>query len=74
MAEKDLTFAKAFKTVQPKELANKEEFHEVRIPPVNQCGNVDQYPCPMKNSCARHYLVVRCSEKFVYHIPISKLS
>ena len=41
---------------------------------VNQCGNVDQYPCPMKNSCARHYLVVRCSEKFVYHIPISKLS
>ena len=33
MAEKDLTFAKAFKTVQPKELANKEEFHEVRIPP-----------------------------------------
>ena len=41
---------------------------------VNQCDNVDQYPCLMKNSCARHYLVVKCSEKFIYHIPISKLS
>ena len=33
LAEKNLTFAKAFETAQPGELESKEEFHEVRIPP-----------------------------------------
>ena len=46
LAEKDLTFAKAFETAQPMEMPNREDFNEVRIPPEVSINKLTVFPVP----------------------------
>ena len=46
LAEKDLTFAKAFETAQPMEMPNREDFNEVRIPPEVSINKINRFSSP----------------------------
>ena len=60
LAEKDLTFAKAFETAQPMEMPSREDFNEVRIPPevsINKINRFSSPRCPGQGSgicCAQN--------------------
>ena len=46
LAERDLTFKKAFETAQSMELANKEDFRDVSVPVDDTVNKVGKYASP----------------------------